>query len=360
MRIAMISTPFVAVPPPQYGGTELIVHELVEGLSARGHAVTLFACGGSRASGPGVDVRALYDCARWPPDPYPELDHAAWAVGEILADSEPFDIVHAHVPSAVPFAPFLDVPMVYTVHHERDPRLSPLYARSRAQLIAISARQREIAAELVNAAVIHHGVSPDRYPLGRGSGGYAAYLGRFAREKGVHHAIDAARAAGLPIRLAGKPHSTDGEYFEKCVAPLLGRRGVTHVGEVGGAKKTGFLRDARALLFPIDWEEPFGLVMVEAMLCGTPVLAFGRGSAPEVVEDGVTGFICEDVADMASRLRSGLAGFDRQRCRARALECWTSGRMVAEHLQLYESIIATTTWDEVNARGRATAAAPSA
>jgi glycosyltransferase involved in cell wall biosynthesis len=360
MRIALISTPFVAVPPPQYGGTELIVHELVEGLSAQGHAVTLFACGGSRASGPNVEVRALYDCARWPPDPYPELDHAAWAVEQLLADPERFDLVHAHVPSALPFASFLDVPMVYTVHHERDPRLSPLYARSRAHMIAISARQRELAPELARASVIHHGVSPDRYALGRGAGGYAAFLGRFAREKGVHHAIDAARAADLPIRLAGKPHPTDGEYFEKRVAPRLARAGVTHIGEVGGESKTAFLRDARALLFPIDWEEPFGLVMVEAMLCGTPVLAFGRGSAPEVVEEGITGFICEDVVDLTCRLRSGLDGFDRERCRRRALERWTAARMVAEHLRLYESITTTSTWDEVDARGRATATAPAA
>ncbi|HZS38822.1 MAG TPA: glycosyltransferase family 4 protein [Polyangia bacterium] len=336
MRIALISTPFVRVPPPSYGGTELIVAELAAGLTAAGHRVTLFATGDSRAAG---DVRACYATAQWPPDPYPELDHVGFAVEQILADAEGFDVVHAHVPSALPFAPLLDVPMAYTVHHERDPRLASLYRRSRAQLIAISARQRDLAPELGDALVIHHGLSPDRYPLGDGAGGYVAYLGRFAREKGVHFAVDAARAARVPIRLAGRPHCHDERYFADELASRLALPGVRAVGEVGGAPKTRFLGGARALLFPICWEEPFGLVMIEAMLCGTPVLAFDRGSVREVIDEGVTGFVCRDVDGLAARLRQFAAGgFDRRRCAARARERWSASRMVAEHLALYRQL----------------------
>ncbi|HEY7958172.1 MAG TPA: glycosyltransferase family 4 protein [Polyangia bacterium] len=348
MRIAMISTPFVPVPPPQYGGTELIVAELVEGLIAAGHEVTLFTCGEE-----GPDVRALYGTPHWPPDPYPELEHASWALGEVLADRRGFDVIHAHVPSALAFAPFVDVPMVYTVHHDRDPRLCSLYARTRAQLIAISARQRELSPELEGAQVIHHGISPDRYPLGEGAGKYAAFLGRFSSEKGVHHAIDVARAAGVPLRLAGGPHFRDRDYFARWVRPRLGAPGVTAIGLVGGVEKSAFLAGACALLFPIDWEEPFGLVMIEAMLCGTPVLAFARGSVPEVIEEGVTGYLCADEDEMAEHLGAlARGGFDRRRCRTRAREQWSARRMVAEHLALYHEVA------ELDADGRRAHASP--
>ena len=180
MRIAMISTPFVPVPPPQYGGTELIVSELVDGLTTRGHEVTLFTCGQSSAP---CEVRSLYDCARWPPDPYPELDHAAWSIEQILGSPREFDVVHAHIPAAVPFARLMDVPMVYTVHHERELRLVPLYQRASVQFVAISERQRMLAPELSAAMVIHHGLDPARYAFGAGQGGYVGFLGRFAARR---------------------------------------------------------------------------------------------------------------------------------------------------------------------------------
>ena len=339
MRIAMISTPFVSVPPPRYGGTELIVAELVTGLAAAGHEVTLFATGDS-VPPPGVDLHARFADAVWPPDPYAELDHVSWAVEKLLADGRRFDVVHAHVPAALPFAALLGVPLVYTVHHDDGvdyARLRSLYQRCRAHFVAISARQRELMPELAGAHVVHHGVDPRRYRFGRGDGGYCAFLGRFAREKGVHLAIDAARAAGMAIRLGGGPHWKDGDYFSAEVVPRLSLPGVAHLGLVGGAPKLELLARACALLFPIDWEEPFGLVMIEAMLSGTPVLAFGRGAVPEVVEEGVTGFVCRDFADMVARLGQ-LDCFDRAACRRRALERWTTARMVRDHLALYERI----------------------
>ena len=338
MRVAMVSTPYVPVPPPRYGGTELIVAELVSGLRDAGHDVTLFATNDSQPPA-GVTLRAR-QAPIWPPEPYAELDHAAWAIEQILGDTRRFDVVHAHVPAALAFAAMLDAPMVYTVHHDDGPehaRLKALYRRSRAQFVAISARQQSLIPELADARVIHHGLDAGRYIFGRGDGGYCAFLGRLAPEKGVHHALDAAHAAGLHLRVGGAPHWNDHDYFASQLAPRLERPGVTRLGEVGGAAKQELLADARALLFPIEWEEPFGLVMIEAMLSGTPVLAFGRGSVPEVIDEGVTGFVCRDVAEMARRLRT-LDAFDRAACRRRALERWTTARMVRDHLVVYEQL----------------------
>jgi glycosyltransferase involved in cell wall biosynthesis len=339
MRIAIVSTPFVSVPPPRYGGTELIVSELVRGLAACGHEVTLFATGDSQPPA-GVTLRARFAAPVWPPDPYVELEHVAWSIEQLLADACPFDVVHAHTPSALAFGGVLDAPLVYTVHHDDGPdyaRLQALYRRSRAQFVAISARQRELMPELADARVIHHGLDPACHPLGRGDGGYCAFLGRFAAEKGVHHALDAAALARLPIRLGGRPHWCDRDYFAEKLSARLAAPGVTHVGEVGGDDKRALLGGACALLFPIEWEEPFGLVMIEAMLMGTPVLAFGRGSVPEIVEDGVTGFICRDCDDLARKLR-WLDNFDRGACRRRALERWTTARMVRDHVAVYEQL----------------------
>jgi glycosyltransferase involved in cell wall biosynthesis len=339
MRIAMISTPFLSVPPPRYGGTELIVSELVSGLAAAGHEVTLFATGDSRPPA-NVTLRARFAEACWPPAPYTELDHTSWAIEQILSDNEGYDVVHAHVPSALTFAAMIDAPLVYTVHHDGGQelaKLASLYERSRAQFIAISVRQRELLPPLGSAAVIHHGLDPSRYRDGHGDGGYCAFLGRFSEEKAPHVAIDVARAVGLPIRLGGRPHWDDGVYYDREVAARLRQPGVCYLGELGGDLKIDFLARARALLFPIAWEEPFGLVMIEAMLSGTPVLAFGRGAAPEVVDDGVTGFICRDAHAMARRLRD-IERFDRERCRDRALARWTTTRMVRDHLALYEQL----------------------
>jgi glycosyltransferase involved in cell wall biosynthesis len=334
VRIALISTPFVAVPPPRYGGTELIVAELVDGFVRAGHQVTLFATGDS---GVRCELRALFPRPEWPPDATTELEHAGWAAREICSDSRGFDVVHAHVPAALPFAPFLDAPMVYTIHHDRDEKRARLYAQHRVQYVAISARQQMLVPEAHPARVIHHGLTP--LAPGRGDGGYALFLGRFSRVKGVHVALDVARAARIPLKLGGRPHWCDEEYYSSEVAARLALPGAELIGEVGGEEKTDLLGGALALLFPIAWEEPFGLVMIEAMLCGTPVLALPRGSVPEVVEDGVTGYLCRDEEDLARRLSQiARRGFDRRRCRARALERWSARRMVREHLELYREL----------------------
>jgi glycosyltransferase involved in cell wall biosynthesis len=339
VRIAVISTPFISVPPPSYGGTELVVEELVGELTARGHQIITYATGDSHVPG---ELRARFERPMWPPDGYHELDHATFAIADLLARDE-VDVIHAHVPSVAALARFLETPVVVTVHHEPDDPIFGLYRASQCSTLticAISARQAELLERdgVPGAPVVHHGLDAARYQLGAESRGYAAFLGRFAREKGVHLAIDAAGAAGLPIRLAGKPHWKDGAYFDEMLAPRLARAGVTWAGEAAFASKLALLGGAVATLFPIQWEEPFGLVMIESMLCGAPVLAFGLGSAREIVDDGITGWIVRDVDEMAARLRdlaSGRLALDRARCRAHAAARFSVTRMVDRYLEVY-------------------------
>jgi glycosyltransferase involved in cell wall biosynthesis len=341
MRIAMISTPHLPVPPPKYGGTELIVATLTEELLRRGHEVVLYATGDSAV--PGADLRWIYPRAEWPPQPAHELNHAAYAVRDVLQRDD-IDLVHAHIAPAMAMAPFIDLPVVYTLHHAYEAPLSTLYRgslSSRSRLVAISARQRELLGPGLSADVIYHGLRTERYALGAG-GGPAVFLGRFAQEKGVHLALEAASRAGVPITLAGRPHWNDEEYFRVQVEPLLARPGVRWEGEAAHEAKVALLGGAPATMFPIQWEEPFGLVMIESMLCGAPVLAFACGSAPEIVDDGVTGWIVDDVDEMAWRLRElagGAARFDRARCRQRAEERFSSSTMAEAYLSLYSRVL---------------------
>lgn len=341
MKIALISTPFVPVPPPSYGGTELIVGTLAEELLRRGHEVVLYATGDSRL--PGAEIRWLYDDAEWPPNAWHELNHVAFAMRDILARDD-IDLVHAHVIPAVAMTAFVDRPTVYTLHHADDAALSRLYAGARSStlsLVSISARQCELIGPGLIEEVIHHGLRTSRYRVGAGRGP-AVFIGRFAQEKGVHHALDAAARAGVPIALAGKPHWKDAEYFRTEVEPRLARPGVTWNGEAAHEPKVALLGDAPATLFPITWEEPFGLVMIESMLCGAPVLAFGRGSAPEIVDEGVTGWIVDDVDEMAwqlARLAADPHRFDRAACRRRAEERFSSSVMTEAYLSLYSRVL---------------------
>lgn len=341
VRIALISTPFVPVPPPSYGGTELIVAHLARELIGRGHEVVLYATGDSHV--PDADIRSLYPEAIWPPDPWRELDHAAFAIRDI--QDERFDVVHAHIAPVLAFAPLVPAPIVYTLHHARDENLHRYYghnSHANVRFVAISERQRKLFAPEVPADVIHHGLEVSSYQVGP-AGGYAAFLGRFAVEKGPAPALDAAQRAGVPLRLAGKPHWKDMAYFEAEVEPRLARCDVLWLGEVAHEAKCKLLGGACATLFPIDWEEPFGLVMIESMLCGAPVLAFARGSAPELIDEGVTGWLCRDAEDMAERLRALCRGdipFDRERCRARAVERFSIARMADRYLEVYARMAA--------------------
>ena len=339
MRIALISTPFLAVPPRRYGGTELIVHELAEGLVQRGHDVELFATGDSETS---ADLRFLYPEAQWPPETLTDLNHASWAMEQVVR-SGAFDIIHAHSAVALAcsrFAP--NVPMAYTIHHVRDEQLSAFYRfYPEPQYIAISRDQCKREVPLPRITVIHHGLDPANFQYTSDpKGDYVCFIGRFAEIKGPHTAIDAARAAAVPIHVAGEAHLPDKRWAVAELEPRLQQAHVTSLGPIGQSAKSSLLCQARALLAPVTWNEPFGLILIEAMLSGCPVVAFPRGSIPELIENGVTGFIATSFEQMVELIRPGGAvdSIDRLLCRRRAVERFSADRMVDEHVALYERI----------------------
>jgi glycosyltransferase involved in cell wall biosynthesis len=340
MKVALISTPFLATPPHTYGGTELVVAELADGLVANGHEVTLFATGDSRTH---ATLRSLYDRPQWPPSSVTELNHVSWALGRVrraAARGRPYDLVHTHAATALACARLLArrPPVVYTVHHARDDALSSFYRHfPSTHFVAISADQARREVALPTLSVVHHGLSPEDYQCRPTADRYACFIGRLAPVKAPHIAIDVARAAGLPIRVAGNVHEADTVYGAQEVAPRLAWPHVAYLGSIGLDEKVPLLRDARALLAPLQWDEPFGLVMIEAMLSGCPVIAFPRGSAPELIEPGVTGYLVRDAAAMTELLRPGsvLDRFDRMRCRAWAADRFGRARMVAAYETVY-------------------------
>jgi glycosyltransferase involved in cell wall biosynthesis len=327
-----VSTCAVSTPPRRYGGTELVLAELARALHRLEPEVVVFATGDSRATGA---RGCLFAAPVWPPDGLAELRHASAAWTEIARGD--FDVVHVNNAEALAFTPWVDVPTVATVHHDRVGALLAHYAAyPEVAFVAISTRQAELAWEVPFCAVIHHGVDLDLYPAGAGDGGYCAFLGRFAACKAPHIAVDVARAAGIPIRLGGEAHPSELGYFVREVEPRLCEDALW-LGELDHRRKVDLLRGARALVFPIQWEEPFGLVMIEAMLVGTPVIAFRCGAAPEVIEDGVTGRLVDTPGEMALAL-ANVGAIDRERCRARARERWSARRMAEQYIDLYHAV----------------------
>jgi glycosyltransferase involved in cell wall biosynthesis len=336
MNIAIIAPPHIPVPPPKYGGTELFVAQLARGLHRMGHRVVVYANGESRLP---CEVRSRYRASQWPISNADRaqminLDHHAWAMHD--AQVQGFDVVHANDAFAVHFARFLDAPLVLTLHHPHEPVLSELYtAHPELQYIAISTAQAR-AEPMSGIRVVHHGLDLDEYRVSAARRSYLCFLGRMAPCKAPHLAVEVARRSGIPLKLAGEIQPLYQDYWDSRVAPSVDGRFIEYVGEADLPAKNELLGGAIALVMPIEWEEPFGLVMIEAMACGTPVLAFGRGSVPEIVRDEVSGWICRDVADMAARATT--LCIRPERCRGYVAERFSAGRMARRYEHVYAHV----------------------
>ena len=338
MRIGFIAPPWLPVPPVRYGGTESVIDRLARGMQDQGHDVLLFTTGDSTCPVPRAWV---YEETPSVPigDAVTELHHLIHGYAALAA----CDIVHDHsvVGPLYVAGRFPDLPVATTNHGPFNPAMQAIYRASarHVALIAISRSQAASAGDVPIARVIHHGIDVEQVPVGRGDGGYLAFLGRMAPEKGAREAALLARRAGSRLLMAAKMNEpAEHAYFDAEVRPHLGGD-IEYVGEVGGADKANLLGGATALLNPIRWPEPFGLVMVEALACGTPVLASPLGAAPEIVEQGVTGLLDWKPETFASAVED-VASLDRDDCRRAAERRFTTRRMVDEHLDLFTDLAA--------------------
>jgi glycosyltransferase involved in cell wall biosynthesis len=340
MRIAILSPVWFPVPPTGYGGIEWVVSLLADGLTEAGHDVTLFASGDSRSL---ATISSLYPDAPSAQigQTSVELSHAL----SCLARAGDFDVVNDHSgPLAAALGGLVSTPVVHTVHgplSEAELRTYRAIAEiaPRVGLISLSENQRRPGPDLPWVANIHNALDLDSYPLHEERGEYLLFLGRMSPDKGAHRAIEVARAAGVPIKLAGKKREhAEQAYFDEVVRPLLGDD-AEYVGETTHALKVDLLQNARATLFPIDWEEPFGLVMIESMACGTPVVATRRGAVPEVVAHGRSGVIVDDWHDMAAALADADA-LEPDACRSWVEEHFSAERMTRDYAAAYEQVLA--------------------
>jgi glycosyltransferase involved in cell wall biosynthesis len=338
MRIAEVAPLYESVPPIGYGGTERVVSWLTEELVRLGHEVTLFASGDSMTTARLVpccpeSLRLATDCID-------QLAHHFVMLEKVMQEKDEFDLIHFHTD-------YLHFPVssrdrylhVTTLHGRLDiPDLVPLYEMySDMPVIAISDSQSDPLPHLNWQGTVHHGFPPESYTMYRKSGNYLAFLGRTSPEKGLDRAIEIAQRAGMPLKIAAKIDKVDQDYFEACIRPLLNSPDIEFLGEIGYPEKNKFLGEAAALLFPICWPEPFGIVMIEAMACGTPIIAYPFGSVPEVVKDGVSGYIVPDLQSAVNAVQK-LDLLDRKKIRKHFEQHFTASRMAQDYLRIYERV----------------------
>ena len=339
MRIAQVAPLFESVPPKLYGGTERVVSYLTEELVRQGHEVTLFASGDSVTK-----ARLVAGCRRslrMDKHCVDQLAHQILMLEHVFQRATEFDIVHFHVDYLhFPLSRRQPITHVTTLHGRLDiPDLVPLYQEfPDMPVISISNAQREPLLCANWQATVYHGLPADMYQFHDKLGIYLAFLGRISPEKRVDRAIEIARQVQIPLKIAAKVDPVDKDYFESVINPLLGDPLVEFVGEIGKGEKEDFLGNAYALLFPIDWPEPFGLVMIEAMACGTPVIAYRGGAVPEVIEEGHTGFIVEGLEAAVEAVRR-VPELSRKRCREIFDQRFTAAQMARDYVQVYERLI---------------------
>lgn len=339
MRIAQVAPLLESVPPKMYGGTERVVSYLTEELVALGHEVTLYASADSVTSArlrPSAE-RSL----RLDPNCRDPIAHHLLMIERVFADARAYDIVHFHIDFLhFPASRVRPINHVTTLHGRLDlPELVQLYREYRDMpVISISDAQRAPVPWANWAATVHNALPGDLLTFNAVGGDYLAFVGRISPEKGTHFAIDIARRAGMPLKIAAKVDKVDWDYFEQVVKPLLKPPGVEYVGEIGEAEKNEFLGNAAAMLFPIDWPEPFGLAMIESLACGTPVIACPRGSVREVIGDGINGFLVHNVKEAVQAVGK-ISQIDRQRCRAEFERHFTAERMAKEYLAVYRNMV---------------------
>jgi glycosyltransferase involved in cell wall biosynthesis len=339
LRVAQIAPLYERIPPKLYGGTERVVSYVTEELVRRGHQVTLFASGDSQTGAklvPGCP-QSLRLAGK------PELGAFLQLpmLSDVYEEAGRFDVIHSHIDYwSFPFARLTNVPSVATMHGRLDVEdLHPVYARYRSMpLVSISDAQREPLPLMNWIKTVYHGLPRDLLRFSPNPGKYLAFLGRISPEKRPDLAIKVARQLGIPFKIAAKVDVVDRQYFETVIKPLLSPPDVEYIGEIGEAEKSEFLGNALAFMFTVDWPEPFGLAMIEALACGTPVIARPCGSIPEVIRSGVSGFIASSVDEMAAAVRN-IGKISRQECRREFETRFTAEIMVDNYEQVYRELI---------------------
>ena len=339
MRIAQVAPLIESVPPKLYGGTERVASYLTEELVRQGHQVTLFASGDSKTSAELVPIvpRALRLDRNYI---NPEVFHLL-LIEKVYQRAADFDVIHFHLDALhFPLTRRMGRATVTTMHGRLDlPELDALFREFReVPVVSISNAQRIPLPQANWQATVYNGVPAEHYTFREDPGHYLAFLGRISPEKRVDRAIEIARRVGMPLRIAAKVDRADEEYFQERIRPLLDDPLVEYIGEINEQEKNAFLGEAYALLLPIDWPEPFGLVMIEAMACGTPVVAYRHGSVPEVVDHGVTGFIVDGIEDAAAAVQQ-IDSINRRTCRQVFEERFSARRMARDYATVYEQLI---------------------
>ncbi len=339
MRIAQIAPLYESVPPKLYGGTERVVDGVTEELVRRGHAVTLFASGDSDTS-----ARLIPCCSHGLRLELGVHDHVAYTTHELSVVAEmssEFDLIHNHIDYfAFPHSRLIRTPMVTTLHGRLDlPELHEVFATfPEVRLVSISDVQRTPLRHLNWLGTVYNGIDLGHFTLRETPGSYLAFLGRISPEKRPDRAIAIARAVGMPLKIAAKVDPVDRDYFTREIEPLLRDSSVEYIGEINEKQKDEFLGNAYAYLFPIDWPEPFGITMVEAMACGTPVIAMARGSVPEVVVHGETGYVCRTMAEMIEAV-ANVPRLDRRLCRMHVARRFSTAHMADGYERIYQHAV---------------------